>query len=66
MGFRPSLPDSLPVIAALAAPANVYFGFGHGHLGLTSAAITGKAIAAVAAGRQPPIDLAPFRVDRFA
>jgi D-amino-acid dehydrogenase len=65
MGFRPSLPDSLPVIARSPRFANVFYAFGHGHLGLTEGATTGRIIAALAAGRPPGIDLAPFRVDRF-
>ncbi|HEX5794873.1 MAG TPA: FAD-dependent oxidoreductase [Geminicoccaceae bacterium] len=65
MGHRPSLPDSLPVLGRSPRHRNAYFAFGHGHLGLTAAAITGRAIADQAAGRAPPFDLAPFRADRF-
>jgi D-amino-acid dehydrogenase len=65
MGHRPSPPDSMPVIGRAPHFANAYFGFGHGHLGLTSAAVTGRAIADLAAGRAPPFDVAPFRADRF-
>ncbi len=65
MGHRPSLPDSLPVLGRSPHHRNAYFAFGHGHLGLTAAAITGQAIADEAAGRAPPFDLAPFRADRF-
>jgi D-amino-acid dehydrogenase len=65
MGFRPSLPDSLPVIGRSPAHANVFFAFGHGHLGLTGAAITARIVADLAAGRRPTIDVEPFRIDRF-
>ncbi len=65
MGFRPSLPDSLPVISPSPHFGNVFYAFGHGHLGLTGGATTGRIIASLAAGRDPGIDLAPFRVDRF-
>jgi D-amino-acid dehydrogenase len=65
MGHRPSLPDSMPIIGPAPGLANAYFAFGHGHLGLTSAAITGKAVADMAAGRAPPFDPTPFRADRF-
>ncbi|MCH1554471.1 MAG: FAD-dependent oxidoreductase [Luminiphilus sp.] len=65
MGRRPSLPDSLPVISSSPLFHNLYFGFGHGHLGLTQAAITGKLLTALASGSQPEVDLAPYRVDRF-
>lgn len=65
MGHRPSLPDSMPVIGPSPHYANAWFGFGHGHLGLTSAAITGRTITDMVAGRRPPFDPTPFRVDRF-
>jgi len=65
MGHRPSLPDSMPVIGGSPVYTNAFFGFGHGHLGLTSAAITGRTIADLAAGRTPLFDPTPFRVDRF-
>jgi D-amino-acid dehydrogenase len=65
MGHRPSLPDSLPVIGRAPRHANAWLAFGHGHIGLTTAAITGRAIADRVAGRPPPFDLAPFRADRF-
>ena len=65
MGHRPSIPDSLPVISASPRFRNVFFGFGHGHLGLTLAAVTGRLIADLVAGREPGIDIGPFRADRF-
>ena len=65
MGHRPALPDSLPVIGPTPRHANAWLAFGHGHIGLTTAAITGRAVADRVAGRTPPFDLAPFRADRF-
>ncbi|MCC7271600.1 MAG: FAD-dependent oxidoreductase [Alphaproteobacteria bacterium] len=65
MGFRPSLPDSLPVIGGTPKHANIFFAFGHHHLGLTQSAMTGRLVAQVMAGERPDIDIAPFRVDRF-
>ena len=65
MGFRPSFPDSKPVLGASPHHDNVFFGFGHGHLGLTQSARTGQLIADLVAGRDPGIDLAPYRADRF-
>ncbi len=64
-GFRPSMPDSLPVIGPSPSLPNTYFAFGHGHLGLTFGAITGRLIADLAAGRPPTVDVTPFRADRF-
>lgn len=65
MGRRPSTPDSLPVIGVSVKQNNVYYGFGHGHLGLCGGAPTGRLIADLVGGRRPAIDLSPFRVDRF-
>lgn len=65
MGFRPTLPDSLPVIDRAREFPQVLFAFGHHHLGLTQAAVTGMLIADLLAGRQPGIDLEPYRVERF-
>jgi D-amino-acid dehydrogenase len=65
MGHRPSLPDSKPVIAGSPRFGNVFFAFGHGHLGLTLSAVTGQAISDLVAGRPTPVPLAPFAIDRF-
>jgi len=65
MGRRPAMPDSLPVIGSSVKQRNVYYAFGHGHLGLCGGAPTGRLIADLLAGRKPGIDLAPYRVDRF-
>ena len=65
MGFRPSMPDSLPVIGPSPRHANVYYAFGHGHLGLTLGAVTGRMIADLVAGRPPAVDATPYRITRF-
>ena len=65
MGFRPSMPDSLPVIGRSPRFANVVFAFGHGHLGMVLGPRTGELVAALMAGRDPGIDMTPYRVDRF-
>ena len=65
MGFRPSMPDSLPVIGESAAGGEVIHAYGHGHIGLTLAPITGQLVADLVAGRTPGVDLTPFRVGRF-
>jgi len=66
MGFRPSLPDSLPVIGRVPGVANAILAFGHGHIGLTAGPATGQLVADLAATRPPAIDLAPFGAERFA
>ena len=65
MGPRPSHPDSKPVIGRSPRHKNVFFAFGHDHLGLTMAGITGKLVAELATGKPTTVDLAPFRPDRF-
>ena len=66
MGFRPSLPDHLPVICAAPRHRGVFFAFGHQHLGLTLAAVTARLVAELVQGGAASIDLAPYHVGRFA
>ncbi len=65
MGFRPSLPDSLPVIDHAPGSPNVIYAFGHGHLGLTQAAGTAELVAALACHAAPPIPIRAFSARRF-
>ncbi len=66
MGFRPSMPDSTPVISKSPRHANTYFAFGHGHLGLTLGATTGRLVADLMATGEVPIDMTPYRINRFS
>jgi len=65
MGFRPSLPDHLPVLGRAPDGRNLFFAFGHQHLGLTLAGVTARIIAAQVMGREPGINLSAFAPDRF-
>ena len=65
MGRRPGTPDSLPVIGASRKTLNVWYGFGHSHMGLTWGPSTGRLISELMTGSKNNIDLSPFRVDRF-
>ncbi len=65
MGHRPGMPDTLPVIGRAPRHSRVYFAFGHGQLGLTFGAVTGQAVADLAAGRRGTIDLTPYAAERF-
>ncbi|WP_152045357.1 NAD(P)/FAD-dependent oxidoreductase [Aureimonas psammosilenae] len=65
MGFRPSLPDSLPAIGRASASERVTYAFGHGHLGLTQSAGTARLVADLVSGRAPAIDLKPYSPQRF-
>jgi D-amino-acid dehydrogenase len=64
MGFRPSLPDSLPVIDRVC-DGKVLLAFGHQHLGLTQAAVTAEMVGKLASSAQLQSGLAPYRLDRF-
>ncbi|MEK1931166.1 MAG: FAD-dependent oxidoreductase [Pararhizobium sp.] len=66
LGFRPSMPDSLPVIGNSLATSKVTYAFGHGHLGLTLAGITGRLVANLVSKQRPSIDLTPLRPERFS
>lgn len=65
MGFRPSLPDTKPAIGPLPADGDIICAFGHGHLGLTQSVATALIVKALVEDVRPPIDLAPYRPDRF-
>jgi glycine/D-amino acid oxidase-like deaminating enzyme len=65
MGYRPSLPDSLPVIGRARSMPDVFYAFGHGHLGLTQAAATARLVRDMIDGKPPAIDLGAFSAQRF-
>lgn len=65
MGFRPSLPDSLPAVGRSKASPHVVYAFGHGHLGLTQSAGTGRLVADLLTDAPPAINLTPFSPQRF-
>jgi D-amino-acid dehydrogenase len=65
MGARPTLPDYLPAIGRSRRAENLVYAFGHQHLGLTLAAITGELVGSMATAETAIVDLAPFDVARF-
>jgi D-amino-acid dehydrogenase len=65
LGFRPSAPDSLPVIGQSKKNPYIYYCFGHQHIGWSLGGITGKLIAQEAIANKTDIDLTPFSVGRF-
>ena len=65
MGFRPTFPDALPVIGPSSGSPDILLAFGHQHIGLTLAGITGRLIAELVDGRKPAIDIEPFSAKRF-
>ena len=67
MGARPTLPDYLPAIGRSTRHPNLYYAFGHQHLGVTLAAITGELVGAMianeaAAARSPALSDRAFRL----
>ncbi|MGY5790779.1 NAD(P)/FAD-dependent oxidoreductase len=65
MGHRPAMPDTVPVMGRSAKHANVWYATGHGHLGLTYGATTARLMTDLITGATPPVDMKPYRVDRF-
>ena len=65
MGFRPTLPDSLPVIGESKRCKNVFYAFGHQHLGLSLGAITGKVINSLIQNQKSNINIDSFNPYRF-
>jgi D-amino-acid dehydrogenase len=64
-GLRPMTPDGTPVVGATRVP-KLYLATGHGTLGWTMAAGTGRVMADVISGRAPQIDLDGLTVERYA
>ena len=65
MGFRPSTPDSLPVLGVAPGRSGLFLAFGHGHFGMTGGPPSGQLMAALITGRTPEIDPAPYAPTRF-
>lgn len=65
MGFRPTLPDSMPVIGPSATADDLFYAFGHQHVGLTCGPATGRIVARLMKGDAPNVDIEPFSANRF-
>lgn len=65
MGNRPSTPDGLPVIGLASGCPDVVHAYGHGHVGLAGAAMTGRLVADLVSGKSPTIDITPYSPRRF-
>lgn len=66
VGYRPFLPDTKPIIDRSRRLENVVMAFGHGQLGLTLGATTGRLVADLVGSRTPGLDLSPFGAYRYA
>ena len=65
LGFRPTLPDFLPVLGPSKKCKNLFYSFGHHHLGWTLGAISGKIISGMIAGENTNLDLTAYNSQRF-
>jgi glycine/D-amino acid oxidase-like deaminating enzyme len=65
MGFRPSTPDSLPILGSVSGRPGLWLAFGHGHFGMSGGPPSGRLLARLITGAQPGIDPAPYEARRF-
>ena len=65
LGFRPTLPDFLPILGPSLKNKNIVYAFGHNHLGWTLGAITGKIVSGIVAEEKTNLDLSPYSSKRF-
>lgn len=65
-GSRPTLPDYLPAIGGMPGQPRIIAAFGHQHMGLTTAAVTGTLVRDLVSGARPTVDLGPYSPGRFA
>ena len=66
LGFRPTLPDFLPVMGPSKNYKNVFYCFGHHHLGWTLGPISGKIISGMIAEENTNLNLSPYSSARFS
>jgi D-amino-acid dehydrogenase len=66
VGSRPSTADGLPIIGRARRYPQLLFAFGHGHIGFSTGPLTGRIVAALIAGEEPAVPIAPFAIERFA
>lgn len=64
-GYRPCTPDGMPYIGSSPQLSNLFVGTGHGMMGLSLGAVTGKLLSELMTGQKPMLSVAPFRLDRF-
>jgi D-amino-acid dehydrogenase len=65
MGFRPSTPDSLPILGPVPGRPGLHCVFGHGHFGMSGGPPSGRLVARMITGQAPGFDPAPYAASRF-
>jgi D-amino-acid dehydrogenase len=66
LGFRPTLPDFLPIMGPSLKNKNIIYAFGHHHLGWTLGPVTGKIVSGIVAEEKTNLDLSPYSSKRFS
>jgi D-amino-acid dehydrogenase len=66
MGFRPSTPDSLPVLGPAPNHAGLFFAFGHGHFGITGGPPSARLVSRLVTGQAGTLDPALYSPLRFS
>jgi len=65
MGFRPATPDSVPVLSEVVDHPGLFVACGHGHLGVTAGAVSGRLLSQIVLKQTPLVDPEPHRLSRF-
>ena len=65
MGFRPTMPDSVPAIGPVPGRPGLFVAVGHGHYGMIGGPATGRLVAELATGATPHVNPAPYGMQRF-
>jgi glycine/D-amino acid oxidase-like deaminating enzyme len=65
MGFRPSTPDSLPILGPAPGRPGLFLAFGHGHFGMTGGPPSGRLVSRLINRQEPGMDPAPYGPTRF-
>jgi D-amino-acid dehydrogenase len=66
MGFRPSTPDSLPILGEAPGRPGLYFIFGHGHFGMTGGPPSARLVSRLITGAPAEFDPTPYSPQRFS
>ena len=65
LGFRPSIPDSKPVISQSSKGNDIVYAFGHGHIGLTLAPVTAEIVESILTKNKHLLSISDYSVTRF-
>jgi D-amino-acid dehydrogenase len=66
MGFRPSTPDSLPIVGEVAGRRGLFLAVGHGHFGMTGGPPSGRLLSQLINNKPAGLDAAAYGPQRFA